>query len=131
MFATIIHCLFVSDMATMLNTAADELQDCEDGKVRLIGGRNNEEGLLSVCNQKVWGTICSNDWDNDNDATVACRQLGFQRSGRMVHKLYMLRLQIFLLHSSTEQFHCSIQLERAMVLFTSLTSSAMELKSPF
>lgn len=65
----------------MMNSTIDELQDCENGEVRLISGRNNEEGLLSVCSQKVWGTICSNNWDSDNDATVACRQLGFQRSG--------------------------------------------------
>ena len=65
---------------TILSDAHD-LQNCVDGEVKLTGG-NGEEGLLKICNQNTWGTVCNLNWDNDIDATVACHQLGFKRAGK-------------------------------------------------
>ena len=43
---------------------------CITGNVRL------DNGILKICNNSVWKTVCSEDWGN-LDAAVACKQLGF------------------------------------------------------
>ncbi len=54
--------------------------DCTDGDIRLVGSNNALEGRVEVCYRRVWGTVCSNSW-NEPDAAVVCRQLGFSSSG--------------------------------------------------
>ena len=46
-----------------------------DGDLR-IGGNTPGEGLLEIYLNGIWGTVCDNGFD-ENDAIVACRQLGF------------------------------------------------------
>ncbi|XP_055973661.1 macrophage receptor MARCO [Sorex fumeus] len=48
--------------------------------VRIVG--TTSRGRAEVFYNNVWGTICDDDWDND-DATVFCRMLGFA-SGRAI-----------------------------------------------
>ena len=46
--------------------------------IRLAEG-SDTEGLLEICFNDVWGTVCRSGW-NDNEARVVCRQLGLPSS---------------------------------------------------
>ena len=44
--------------------------------VRLQSGASSNKGQVEVFHDGQWGSICDDGWDDD-DATVACRSLGF------------------------------------------------------
>ena len=48
-----------------------------DGTLRLVNGASGREGLLEIFYNGEWGTICDDYW-TDDEAEVACRQLGFE-----------------------------------------------------
>ena len=56
---------------------------CDPGSVRLVGGSSITEGRVEVCINEMWGTVCDNNWD-DNDAAVVCRQAGFSRLSKIM-----------------------------------------------
>ena len=54
--------------------------ECTNGEVRLEGGNNTRQGRVEICYLGEWGTVCAEEWDHV-DASVVCRQLGFESVG--------------------------------------------------
>ncbi|PIK53559.1 putative deleted in malignant brain tumors 1 protein isoform X2 [Apostichopus japonicus] len=47
-----------------------------EGSLKLVDGYSVYSGRIEIYHYGEWGTICDDDWDED-DAHVACRQLGY------------------------------------------------------
>ena len=87
-FITDVCCLFiiyfvVVVVVVVVVVAANFLRTCTEGDIRLQGGPSATSGRVELCVNGNWGTICDDGWDN-NDANVACRQLGFSPTGKAI-----------------------------------------------
>ena len=61
---------------------------CKHGSIRLAGSSDPLRGRVEVCVNGTWGSVCNDYWHN-NDARVACRQLGFPAEGIIIiHVLF-------------------------------------------
>ena len=51
---------------------------CIDDTVRLVGGRHVKEGMVEMCYNGQWHSICSDNWSEmDGEADVVCSTLGY------------------------------------------------------
>ena len=66
---------------------ATEFEDCIAGEVRLTDIFDNLEedsrqGTIQICVNNAWGSVCSDHFFDNTDATVFCGQIpGFKTSG--------------------------------------------------
>jgi len=70
------------------------IDNCEEGAVRLINGQNVREGLVQVCINQAWGTVCSNLF-SVSEAEVVCSQMNFERTGECFDSTRFLNYQFY------------------------------------
>ena len=57
-----------------------------------------------MCFDDLWGLIAENNWDND-DASVVCSQLGYQRNGWLCVCINVHVLKVLNFYHRSHQFH--------------------------
>ena len=56
--------------------------ECEEGEMRLVGGKGEGEGRVEVCVEGgFWGTVCGDQFDT-RAAFFICRRLGYHKTAR-------------------------------------------------
>ena len=68
-----------SSLSNLLGFEVEQI--CEDGDVKLVGGINGTQGVVEVCYNNAWGTVCNSRFGT-NEALVICNQLGFRTIGK-------------------------------------------------
>ena len=71
-----------------------------DGAIRLMGGANSSEGRVEICQSNNFDTMCDDFWD-EQEAKVVCRQLGYADTGSYQPKNYQ----------KTDILFCSVLLQ--------------------
>ena len=56
--------------------------EIKEGDIRLVGGTYLWEGRVEIFLSGDWGTVTDDSYHSDDDATVVCRQLGYNTYGK-------------------------------------------------
>ncbi len=67
--------------------------NCTDGNITLYDGANPNEGLLLICANRAWTSVCYNSYWSEQDSRVACTQLGYTIYG-MFTMLYVFYITL-------------------------------------
>ena len=80
---------------TNLFTIATEIShsNCTNGEVKLVGHGDANQGRIEICINHVWGTVCDDGWD-ELDASVVCKQLGYQSFGKECHNATLIFISL-------------------------------------
>ena len=62
-------------------TSQTDSDECTEGDLRLNSTYSDYEGRVEVCINGKFGALCDDNWD-DKEATVVCRQLGYETDGK-------------------------------------------------
>ena len=64
-------------------------EDCNDGEVRLVDGRDEREGRVEICQGGIWGAVTGRlfSWSH-REAAVVCLQLGYNPLGKLVEQRF-------------------------------------------
>ena len=56
--------------------------NCQNNDIRLVDstGTSGKEGRVEVCHSGVWGSICSDEFD-EGEAYILCKELGYGQAG--------------------------------------------------
>ena len=81
----LVRCILVLSIVNY--TTENITSNCRHGDIRLVGGKNNREGIVEICINNLWGRVCTSGW-NTGVANVTCRHAGFSSQGT----LFTLRL---------------------------------------
>ena len=55
---------------------------CKNGDARLVGGSSHSAGILEICSNSVWMTVCRNYVDS-REANLICRHIGYLPIGKL------------------------------------------------
>ena len=82
-FAKSVSVLELTSWSFCLNVVAtiEAPVNCTEGEIRLYGGSKPNEGILHICTNRAWGTVCLNSYWSYNEADVACHELGYSIYG--------------------------------------------------
>ena len=61
--------------------------NCTEGEISLYGGSKSNEGILHMCTNGAWGTVCLNSYWSNINANVACYELGYSAYGMLTYLL--------------------------------------------
>ena len=79
----VFHSLCIPEIILPLPVSLHAGFDCNDSDIRLVNGSNMWEGVVEICFDGVWGTVCASGLDN-LAASVICRWLGFPDVGTYI-----------------------------------------------
>ena len=74
------NCLYLLLNYNYIEAPTLVTEGCTDGNVTLFNGESELEGILHICVNSVWITVCYNQWNEENNIVV-CQQTDAEYNG--------------------------------------------------